>query len=128
MEFASKRFYLAVWRSEKDLCVRDAAKRFAAFMAGEAGTGFDESVHRFYSDLTRRFPDIDMMTDEEMDASPWACGLDVTGNHVIMALLHDRYAEVFPLILHLADVHDLVCFDPQNANVHLPALKRMAAA
>jgi hypothetical protein len=38
-----------------------------------------------------------------------------------MALVPDRHAEVFPVILELADKYGLVCFDAQNTIVHLPS-------
>jgi hypothetical protein len=69
-----------------------------------------------------------MMTDEEMESSPWACALEVAEDHVIMALLEEWCAGAFPLILNLAGVHGLICYDPQTAKVHAPAFRRLKTA
>ena len=113
-------FYLAVWKSGDELSDSEAAKHYAALSAGETAGKFDVAVYRFQAQLTMRYPNIDMLSEEEIEASPWAEPLEISDDHVIMALLQDRYAEVFPLILQLAAVNGLVCFDPQNTKVHLP--------
>ena len=69
-----------------------------------------------------------MMTDEEMESSPWACALEVAEDHVIMSLLKEWYADAFPLILTLAGVYGLICYDPQTAEVHVPSPRRLKAA
>jgi len=115
---------LAVWNSERVLSNCDAATRYSAFRAEETSSRFDEAVYRFYFSLVQHYPDTEMIAEEELDSSPWACGLDVADDHVIMALLPDRYAEAFPSILELAEAHGLVCFDPQNVKVHLPTRLR----
>jgi hypothetical protein len=69
-----------------------------------------------------------MMTDDEMESSPWACALEFADDHVVMALLEEWYADAFPLILNLAGVHGLTCYDPQTAKVHAPAPCRLKTA
>jgi hypothetical protein len=67
-----------------------------------------------------------MMTDEEMESSPWACALEVAKDHVI--ILEEWYGDAFPLILDLAGVHGLICYDPQTTKVHVPAPRRLKTA
>ena len=118
----STNFYLGVWRSDSAISAQDAAKRYAALAEGQdVPSGFQEAVYAFCSELTRHYPSIDMVLEEELDSCPWACALEVTDYHVIMALLPDKYPTILPLVLQLADQHGLVCFDPQNAKVHLPS-------
>ena len=115
-------FYLGVWSSERELSDKDAAKRYAALAEGQdVPAGFNGAVYAFVVELTSHYPDIDAVAEEDMDSCPWACSLDVSESHVIMALTQDNYASVFPLVLQLADRHGLVCYDPQNAKVHLPS-------
>ena len=85
-------------------------------------------VYRFYCQLTSHYPELEMMTDEEMESSPWACALEVAEDHVIMSLLKEWYADAFPLILTLAGVYGLICYDPQTAEVHVPSPRRLKAA
>lgn len=130
----TKNYYLAVWGVggeiyQKDAAQqRDAAQQYAPFTSQLPSGRFDEGVYRFYSELTRHYPEIEMMTDEEMESSPWACALELGEDHVIMALLEEWYADAFPLILNLAGVHGLVCYDPQTAKVHIPAPRRLKTA
>jgi hypothetical protein len=111
----------AVWIDTRDLSHKAAAKHFDALLEGKIPQAFDRSLYAFFTDLTRRFPEPDEFTDEEMDGCPWACALENSGESVIMALLPDRHVEVFPVILELADKYGLVCFDVQNTIVHLPS-------
>lgn len=102
----TKNYYLAVWGVggeiyQKDAAQqRDAAQQYAPFTTQLPSGRFDEGVYRFYSELTRHYPEIEMMTDEEMESSPWACALELGEDHVIMALLEEWYADAFPLILN----------------------------
>ena len=118
----SMNFYLGVWSGESVPFGLDARTWYAALVEGRAAaTGFHAGVYGFHQELTRRYPDVDMVAEEDLDACPWACALDVSDHHVLMALLPDRYPGMLPLVLHLADRHGLVCFDPQNSQVHLPS-------
>ena len=117
----SARFYLGVWRSESAISDKDAAKQYAALLEGKVvSQSWDAAVYRFLTQLTGLYPDIEMLSEDKADDSPWACSFEVSGAHVIMALRLDRYAGVFPVIMQLASHHGLVCFDPQNLKVHLP--------
>jgi hypothetical protein len=124
----TKNYYLAVWGVGGEISRKDAAKQYTLFATQLPSGRFNESVYRFYFELVRHYPDIEMMTDEEMESSPWACALEVGEDYVIMALLEEWYADAFPLILNLAGVHGLICYDPQKARVHLPAPSRLKAA
>ena len=118
----NKNFYLGIWSSESALSDKSAAQRYAALFEGnDIPTGFDAAIYAFCSQLTSRYPDIETVAEEELDSCPWACALEISGIHVIMALRKDKYTDVFPLVLELADQHGLVCFDPQNTKVHLPS-------
>jgi hypothetical protein len=79
------------------------------------------------AELTARYPEIDMLAEEDLDASPWSCALDRSGFHVIVAMLDDKAAEVVPVVLQLAEKYGLVCFDPQAMKVHLPSHLRRPA-
>ena len=114
-------FRLAVWRNEETLSHKDAAKHYEALMAGSSSQTFSEAVYGFCSDLSHRYPDPDALSDDQLESCPWACALDFSGCHVIISLMPDRYAEVFPLILELADRYGLICYDPQNDIVHRPS-------
>ena len=113
------RFHCAVWIDGRVLSHKEAAKHYAALLEGNPAPTFDRSVYAFVTELTRRYPELDEFADDP--SCPWACALDFSGEAVIMALMPERYADVFPVILQLSDKYGLVCFDPQNTIVHLPS-------
>lgn len=123
------RFYLGAWRGRSAVSDKEAAKQYAALFEGkEVSPMWDAAVYGFLTQLTELYPDIEMLPEDEADDSPWACSLEVSAAHVIMALRLDRYASVFPTIMQLASHHGLVCFDPQNFKVHLPENLRLGRA
>ena len=116
----TKNHYLAVWAVSDKISQKDAAQQYALFTAQLPSGRFNQGVYRFYSELTRHYPEIEMMTDEEMESNPWACGLELADDYVNMALLEEWYAGALPLILNLAGLYGLICYDPQTAKVHVP--------
>src|SRR5215472_3347191 len=114
--------YFGVWRSEIPLSDTRAAKQYAALSEGQdAVNKFDAAVYAFYSQLIELYPALDMLPEDGEGSSPWASSPDFSGVHVSIHLHPDHYATVFPVILHVAEKNGLVCFDPQNAKVHLPS-------
>lgn len=116
-----KRFYLGVWKSATAISDEEGAAQYLALSDEKSvASGFDEQVYSFYSILTLRYPEVEMVPEDELDACPWACGLDVGGGHVLMAIQPEMSEKVVPLVRVLAAQYELVCFDPQAGKVHLP--------
>lgn len=114
-------FYLGVWKSTAAISDDEASAQYLALRNEESvESEFDDKVYAFYSGLTRRYPEVEMVPEEELDACPWACGLDFTGGHVIMAIRPEMSEKVVSEVRVLAAHHELVCFDPQAGKVHLP--------
>jgi hypothetical protein len=124
-----KPYYLAVWKADRRISAADAARQYSVFTRGSQATDLDgsalnfcfefvESVYHFYSELVRRFPEVEMTSYQDCESSPWACTLDFAEGHIIIALMEERVAEVMPVILTLANVHGLICYDPQAHKVH----------
>lgn len=114
-------FHLGVWSSDAAISDDEAAGLYAMLSEGKwTPAGFNAQVYAFYSRLIGYYPEIDLVPEYELEGCPWACALDVSGGHVLMAIQPDRTAKVVPLVLALAEQHGLVCFDPQAGKVHLP--------
>jgi hypothetical protein len=113
---------LAVWHSEKAISEKEAAGVYQKLYEQQrVPIEQHVDVYAFYNELTARYPDLDMVADEDIDASPWASSLDRSGFHVIMFMLEQRADEVVPVVLELTEKYGLVCFDPQTKKVHLPS-------
>ncbi len=118
-------YYLAVWSADRGLSEDEAATEYAAFIAEAPRLGrFNYLAYWFYNEVVRRYPDIEMIPEEDLKSSPWACSLEFSEDHVIMGLLPERRHCVVPVILALADAYSLVCYDPQSAKVYPPRLQR----
>jgi len=120
---------LAVWHSQKAISEKEAADVYQMLYEQQQIPSVQHvDVYAFYNELTARYPDLDTLTDEEIEASPWACCFDRSGYHVIMFMLEQRADEVVPVILELAEMYGLVCFDAQTNKVHLPSNLGQVAA
>ena len=122
-------FYLGVWNSPAAISDDEAAERYLAFSGEKSGEPeFDAQVYTFYCRLTSMYPEVEMVPEDELASCPWASGLDVASDHVIMAIQPEQSDKVVPQILALAAQDELVCFDPQAGKVHLPPNLKTAKA
>jgi hypothetical protein len=123
-------FYLGVWNSATAISNDEAAARYLALSDEKSvEPEFDDQVYAFYSRLTSQYPEVEMIPEDELDACPWASALDVTGDHVIMAIQLEHAPKIIGHIVALAAQLVLVCFDPQAGKVYLPPrLEKKAAA
>jgi hypothetical protein len=113
--------YLGVWNSPTAISDEEAAARYLVLSSEKrVEPEFDAQVYTFYCRLTRLYPEIEMVAEDDLSSCPWACGLDFRGDHVIMAIQPEQSEKVIPQILALAAQEELVCFDPQSGEVHLP--------
>src|SRR5215470_8181354 len=114
--------YLAVWNSPTAISDDEAAMRYVVLTSDKsAEREFDGRVYTFYCGLTSLYPEVEMVPEDELGSCPWACGIDVSGDHVVMAIQPEQFETVMPQVLSLAEQYELVCFDPQAGKVHLPA-------
>ena len=113
-------FYLGVWACLTPISSEEAAHQYQLLKDLGSERRFDDKVHAFYSRLIGLYPEVETLSEEELDDSPWACGMEVSGSHVIMAIVPEQYEKVVPQVLALAEQNGLVCFDPQAGKVYLP--------
>jgi hypothetical protein len=114
-------FYLGVWNSPTAISDDEAATRYRELDDEKPiEPEFDEHVYAFCSDLANLFPDVEMVPEDELDACPWASGIDIAADHVILSIQLEQAPKVIGQIVSLAAQHELVCFDPQAGKVYLP--------
>jgi hypothetical protein len=112
--------YLGVWNCLTPISSEEAAYQYQLLKDVGSERRFDDKVYAFYSRLIGLYPEVETLSEEELDDSPWACSMEVSGSHVIMAILPEQSEKVVPQVLALAEENGLVCFDPQAGQVHLP--------
>jgi hypothetical protein len=115
-------FDLAVWHGNTALSVEEAGDLYRRLCNQEwAPAEWHPGVDAFYIELCSRYPEIDMLADDEVDNCPWSCGHDRSGQHVIMCLTYgNQLRDAALFITRLAAKHGLICFDPQEPVVYLP--------
>jgi hypothetical protein len=122
-------FDLGVWHSDVPLSDKEAAEIYVhlcqdwPYLKGES-----HSIVSFYDELTRRWPEIDTVPDEEIDNleyCPWSCALSHSDIAVVTSCVWSMADEVEAFVRELAQRHRLVLFSPQSGSVYLPEhLKR----
>jgi hypothetical protein len=112
--------YLGVWNCLTPISSEEAAHQYQLLKDVGSERRFDDKVYAFYSRLIGLYPEVETLSEDELDGSPWACSMEVSGSHVIMAVMQEQSEKVVPQILALAEENGLVCFDPQAGQVYLP--------
>jgi len=111
-------FDLAVWRSDGFLGNEEAGEIYRRLCGSDTISCDDDlQINAFYAEVTGRYPEIDTVPEDYVDGSPWACALDRSGRHVLMAIVPSRASELVAVVAALARKHQLLCFDPQNGIV-----------
>lgn len=114
---------LAIWHSDEPLTADQADSIYGAIaeQPESAPVKAHPSIAAFYADLCAKYPDLDTLAGEEIEASPWAGGFDRSDAFLMMNLSWgDRLEEAAAFVAELAAKHRLVCYDPQGQNVYLP--------
>ena len=113
-------FYLGVWNCLTPISSEEAAHQYKLLKEVGSERRFDDNIYAFYAKLIGLYPEVETLSEEDLDGSPWACSMEVSGSHVIMAIVPEQSEKVVPQVLVLAEEHALVCFDPQAGKVYLP--------
>lgn len=119
-------FDLCVWREQHPITAEYAAKVYAHLMDGHDDVVEpDPRVLAFRDELAGRYPDLEALSVQELESSPWNMSPDATSRRVLLCMSWSSADEAVLFILELADRLGLVCFDPQGGQVHNP---KVAAA
>ncbi|MGA7399775.1 MAG: hypothetical protein WCC99_13640 [Candidatus Sulfotelmatobacter sp.] len=117
-------FDLAVWKDDHNGTLPSDSEAQATYLElcnNECGGGpVACEIEEFYTELTRRYPEIDDVPEEEVDNCPWSVLLNRSGHHVIMSAVWSRADEIRSVAIELAKKHDLTLFDPQEGKVVWP--------
>ena len=112
--------YFGVWNCLTPISSEEAAHQYQLLKDLGSERRFNDQVYAFYSRLISLYPEVETLSEEELVNSPWASSMEVSGSHVIMAIVPEQSEKVVPQVLTLAEENGLVCFDPQAGKVYLP--------
>jgi hypothetical protein len=112
--------YFGVWNCLTPISSEEAAHQYQLLKDLGSERRFNDQVYAFYSRLISLYPEVETLSEEELGNSPWASSMEVSGSHVIMAIVPEQSEKVVPQVLALVEENGLVCFDPQAGKVYLP--------
>jgi hypothetical protein len=113
-------FDLGVFYTTKPHTDAEAVKRYIAYCEEEDLSQYIEpsqNVAAFLAELTRQYPQIDDVSEEELESCPWSIAFDVSEGHVLMPMVWSAAETMYPVIVELAEKHRLVCVDPQSKSI-----------
>ena len=117
-------FDLGVWNADRALDAADADTVYQAICEGgevpELALNPSPRVAAFMSALAARYPDLDSLPDEAVDASPWSSGFEHSQSHAIFNIRWSRAEQMLREMRDLATTHQLVLYDPQEGVVYNP--------
>lgn len=97
------RFYLGVRNGLTAISDDEAAARYLVLSDEKSSQReFDAQVYAFYRRLTELYPEVDMLPEDQLGSSPWACSIEMSGGHVIMAIQLENHEKIAAEIMALA--------------------------
>jgi hypothetical protein len=113
-----------VWFPHKRLSDAQAGELYKQLCDGVmVGVQAHPAVQAFYAELTARYPEIDDLSEEDVDDKsrcPWSSVMSRSQGHVIMSCVWPRAEYVGALVASLAAKHGLAFYDPQTLRVKYP--------
>ena len=118
-------FDLGVWHSTRVLSADAADAVYQAVCEGadlprDGSIAPSARVASFIAELNARFPDLDSLNDADVDASPWASGIENSDQHAIFNIWWSAAKRMLAELQSLAANHELVLYDPQAEIVYNP--------
>lgn len=104
-----------VWHSPTELDDEAATEIAMAIGDGDVSTiKAHPSLNTFYEELISIHPEIDHLTQRELEKSPWASTLERSSAYILINCRWHRAKYAFGVIKKLAHKHGLCMFDPQH--------------
>lgn len=115
---------LAVWYPHKDLADSESKEIYEQLCEGRIDVVLPSvAIKTFYAELTSMHPEIDDVSDEEIDnidLCPWSIAFDKSLGHLIISCVWSKAEYVQDLLMKLAKKYSLALFDPQSCTLYLP--------
>jgi hypothetical protein len=122
-------FDLAVLSPHRPLDASSALRIYVALCEGQSENGHDGLVSRpelrsFATALLSRYPDLDLLPDDQAQRSPWSVSPTIGDSYALLAFVWSRASEGSRVVRKLASGHGLTVYDPQADRIVVPASRR----
>ena len=110
---------IAVWESDRPSDDAEALKVYEAMWEKyeDAAPPPSPAILEYARALTAKYPDLDDLSDDEVDTSPWADSPlegNIMGPFFYFAMTYSGAERALPFVAETARARGLVCFDPQE--------------
>jgi len=99
---------------------RDAYERLASGEEWSAVLPQDGRIAQFIASLSARWPDLDTLPEDQLDASPWSGGFEVSPAPILLTMRWSAPDEVIHFCEATASGLGLNLFDPQDGTLYSP--------
>jgi hypothetical protein len=113
-------FDLGFWHEDRPITADEAGEVYLELCDGNDRVVNAYPVVCFLEELAQRYPPIGDYEDDDIDECPWNCAWDIGQGSVVVCIAWTRADELTPILVELADHHDLLCYNPQRGEVYLP--------
>jgi hypothetical protein len=113
-------FDLGFWRQDQPISAEEAGNIYMQLCDGIDALVKACPITYFLEDVAQRYPPFLVYRGEDLDDCPWNCEWDIGPGSMVFCIAWSRAAELTPLLIELANVHDLLCYNPQRGEVYLP--------
>jgi hypothetical protein len=114
-------FDLGFWYEENPITAEEAGVIYMRLCEGDVSVVKAYPITYFLEDVKQHYPPIGAYRDEDVDDCPWNCDWDIGPGSVVVCIAWSRADELTPILMELANEHDLLCYNPQRGEVYLPA-------
>jgi hypothetical protein len=113
-------FDLSVWHEDQPITAKEAGEIYVRLGESDGRLVKAYPITYFHEDVGQCFPPFGANSDEDLDNCPWNCAWDIGAGWVDFAIAWSRAAELAPMLIELANAHDLICCDPRRGELYLP--------
>lgn len=115
-------FNLAFWHENQPITAEQAQQIYRQLCVGnDTIITPHPNIALFVQELAQLYPPINDYPEEKLDECPWSRDWDLlTRGSAVLCMTYAGARAIAPLLIQIANDYDLVCFDPQGAEVYFP--------
>jgi hypothetical protein len=108
---------LALFSTKVGTTNEEVAAYYVTCCEGEVlDASADRALECAFAEISECYPDLDALSDDQVDDSPWSCGFEKGPRHLFMYMRWSRSEDMSEFISQVAGKHDVILFDPQGSD------------
>ncbi|PQO25999.1 hypothetical protein C5Y96_21345 [Blastopirellula marina] len=114
---------IAVWDLPRTFSRQEANQAWSEMFDGDDTSELLEDspkIDAFQRELEEKYPQLDTLPDDQLDASPWSCEFGPEGPTLTLSYAWSRAEEIAHVVFDLAMKHNLAVFDFNSELIYMP--------